>query len=368
MASLADLTQRWSFLSPWCNVLHGRMAYVWAEREEEVWDVPKRRLEVNLPTRGETWQMFWEEPRPLYSNNDEFVAAFVKVREALALLAAVAHVDQAAWRYLLKMHCGVFLGKEGEEVFEEEIPARFLLFLIEDNAEDEYQEYAKTLKDDIVRFCGVHQRKRPSRAYVRALKKIAAMDTKMKPGEPGIDLKIQVQIGFRVMDFSSYGMLDDILEPLQDLRAAEEIIKEEWDVYEQSTQKKEVQPGGLRCTFVLGPMIADFHDTNVSEEVMQTMEMMIQENARFSQLNLWTFVGRQLEKEEHKGRMVFSRLMAAIFDSTRRLPESSAYTCTDVQLCSPVSAPLQLGTIHLECATFVDPRYFESLCSEIVAC
>jgi hypothetical protein len=49
---------------------------------------------------------------------------------------------------------------------------------------------------------------------------------------------------------TAYATLADVLEPLQDVRAAGEIIKEDWAV-EQSAQKTEVQPGGLRCTFVL---------------------------------------------------------------------------------------------------------------------
>ncbi|KAF4031276.1 hypothetical protein GN244_ATG16920 [Phytophthora infestans] len=43
---------------------------------------------------------------------------FLKVREALALPAAVAHVDQAGWRYLLAEHCDMDLGAEGQEAFE----------------------------------------------------------------------------------------------------------------------------------------------------------------------------------------------------------------------------------------------------------
>jgi hypothetical protein len=96
------------------------------------------------------------------------------------------------------------------------------------------------------------------------------------------------------------------------------------------------------------------------------METMVQENPRFSQLNLWTAIYPQLEKNEHKGRMVFSRLMAAVFDSTCRLPEPSACTFTDVEPFNPTSDPLQLCTIHLECTSLMGPRYFESLCSGIV--
>ncbi|KAG7386889.1 hypothetical protein PHYPSEUDO_015094 [Phytophthora pseudosyringae] len=161
---------RWVFLAPWCAMFEGRISYVWVEHEEEVWDVPKRRLEV---------------------------------REALALLAAVAHADQDGWRYLLKMHGGVFFGTEGEEVFEDGIPARFML-----------------------------------RAYERALKRIAALDANLMAGKPGVDLKISVQVAFRVIDFMSYGVFSDILDPLEDIRAAEQITQAEWEQYEQRQQEK----------------------------------------------------------------------------------------------------------------------------------
>ncbi|GMF28849.1 unnamed protein product [Phytophthora lilii] len=276
------------------------------------------------------------------------------------------HVDQDAWRYLLRVHCGVFLGTEGEEVYEEEIPAKFLLFLIEDNEEDG-QEYVKTLKNDIVQFCGVHQREHPSRAYTRALKRIAALDEKLKPNKPGIDIEIQVQVGFRVMDFMSYGVLSEILKPLQDIREAEKAVREEWEDYQQNMKKKQLEAGSLRCTFVLGPMIADFHDTKISHHVARLMETMVRENARFSQVNLWTFVGRLLEKKEHEKRVVFSQLMASIFDHVRRDPvvaNSNHDFATKEQ--NDKLAPLQLGTVHLECTSLMGHRQLESLCSGIV--
>ncbi|KAE9089117.1 hypothetical protein PF005_g19761 [Phytophthora fragariae] len=362
------LKQRWGFLVPWCKVLENRIHYVWAEREEEVWDVPKRRLEVELPTRNEVYRHLWEEPQPLYSNEKEFQAGYQKVQEALALLSAVAHVDQEGWRYLLNVHCYAEIGIEGQEVYEEEIPARFLLFLIEDNDKEECREYAKTLRTDIVQFCGVHQRERPSRAYSKALKQIAAVAEELKPGSTGIDIKIPVQVGFRVMDFMSYGVLSDILEPLEDIRAAELAIQEEWEAYEQNPRKKKaaVEPGALRCTFVLGPTIADFHDTPISGEVVKKMRGMVRGNARFSQINLWTHIDRELEKKQHEGRVVFSQFVATIFDSTRRVPElKSGKAPPQAVQVSGDSEPLQMGTVHAECTSLIGPRNFESLCSAI---
>ncbi|KAJ8574753.1 hypothetical protein ON010_g4460 [Phytophthora cinnamomi] len=362
------LRQRWGFLTPWCKALEGRVHYAWAEREEEVWDAPKRRLEVELPTRKEVHRHYWEEPRPLYSDEKAFQKGYQKLQEALALLSAVAHVDQEGWRYLLNVHCYTEIGIEGQEVYEEEIPVRFLLFLIEDNDKEDYREYVKTLKDDIIQFCGVHQREHPSRAYTKALKQIAAVAENLKPGSTGVDIEIPVQVGFRVMDFMSYGVLSNVLDPLEDVRAAELAIREEWEMYEHNPKKKKkkVELGNFRCTFVLGPMIADFHDTPISVEVAKKMQAMVRGNARFSQINLWTHVDRELEKKKHEGRAVFSQLMASVFDSTRRTPElASGRDFPPAVQVSGESEPLQMGTVHLECTSLIGLRNFESLCSAI---
>jgi len=74
-------------------------------------------------------------------------------------------VDPEGWRYILQAHCGVDLWAEGDEVFEEEIPVRFVLYLVDG------KKFVKSMKDDVVRFCGVHQRESPSGKYLRALKR-----------------------------------------------------------------------------------------------------------------------------------------------------------------------------------------------------
>ncbi|EGZ08192.1 hypothetical protein PHYSODRAFT_319063 [Phytophthora sojae] len=222
---------------------------------------------------------------------------------------------------------------------------------------------------------GAHplRRERPSRAYTKALKQIAAIAEELKPGSTGIDIEIPVQVGFRVMDFMFYGVLSDILGALEDIRAAELVIEDEWGTYEQNPKKKKkkkktvaVEPGALRCTFVLGPMIADFHDTPVSVDVANKMQAMVRDNARFSQVNLWTHVDRTLEKKKHDGRVAFSQLMASVFDSTLRTPElANGRELPQAVQVSGDSEPLQMGTVHLECTSLVGPRNFESMCSAI---
>ncbi|ETI48398.1 hypothetical protein F443_07572 [Phytophthora nicotianae P1569] len=163
-SSLA-LKRRWDFLKPWCQVLQRRISYVWPLLEEEVWVIQRRRLEVYLPTRHDVTESFWEAPQSHYCNDQDFQSCFQKVREALAILAAVAHVDQVGWRYLLAEHCDVDLGIEGQEVFEEDLPAEFVLYFLQDE-----KKYPKSLINDITRFCGVHQREHASSAYLKSAK------------------------------------------------------------------------------------------------------------------------------------------------------------------------------------------------------
>ncbi|KAJ8524102.1 hypothetical protein ON010_g17016 [Phytophthora cinnamomi] len=51
---------------------------------------------------------------------------FQKTREVMALLAAVAHVDYAAWRYLLEKSYLVDFVAEEKQRYEEEVPIRYL--------------------------------------------------------------------------------------------------------------------------------------------------------------------------------------------------------------------------------------------------
>ncbi|KAL3664400.1 hypothetical protein V7S43_010723 [Phytophthora oleae] len=318
-----------------------------------------------MPTRREVDYEFWEERRPLFSSDKAFQTAFNKTREALALLAAVAHVDQEGWKYLLKTHCNIFDGPDGAEMFEEDLPAQFMLYFTEDSQPGDDQEYVETLKTDLVQLCGVYQREHPSRAYLKTLNQMSSFDKNLKAGKPGVDLDVAVQVGFRVMDFDSYGILSETLEPFQDIRAAEKIIQEEWEEYEQSPKKKDVRCGNLRCTVRLGPMIADFHDMKFSTEVVKEMETMIQENARFSQVNLQTFIDPELKKKEQK--VVYSRMMATIFNTTRReLAHVLKSGDSGVVQVYPTTEPLQLGTVHVGCSSLLSPREVEALCSGMV--
>ncbi|KAL3670235.1 hypothetical protein V7S43_004548 [Phytophthora oleae] len=358
----AALKRRWGFLAPWCKVLDTRISYVWPIREEEIWSTPRRRLEVYLPTRHDTTESFWVAPKPLYSNDAEFKTCFQKAREALALLAAVAHVSQEGWIYLLTEHCSVDLGDEGEEGSRgENIPAEFVLYFIQND-----MKYPKSLKNDIINLCGVHQREHASRAYLSALKKIAASDTNLKAGKPGIDIEIPVQVCFTVMHPASYMFLCEDTTPLKVIHEAEKVVKEDWQRHERSRKNRDVEPRNLRCTFVLEPMLASFNDAKITLDLAETMQTLLRENTWFSHLSLWLFVGRELEADERLLRMTVGPLFSSVFGDSRRrteLANTRYHSSVDGSGCD--SLPLQVGSVNLECDSSMTLRSFEALCSAL---
>ncbi|KAL3670961.1 hypothetical protein V7S43_004146 [Phytophthora oleae] len=116
------MDDRWRFLIRWCSSLQGRIQYKKIEQENAGWGEHKFCLEVDLPKRYEV-----RSYRQGFALNEDDEAGFKlrmqKDRKALALLAAVARVDNTAWKWLLREKCHVKTGKPGEEKFEKEIPS-----------------------------------------------------------------------------------------------------------------------------------------------------------------------------------------------------------------------------------------------------
>ncbi|KAG6959479.1 hypothetical protein JG688_00010044 [Phytophthora aleatoria] len=101
----ARLAQRWEFLEPWLEILDRRIKCKQAAKEEEVWEAEKRVLEVMLPYKL--------SPKYERYSDGEFLYDLQEIREALALVAAVAHVDQEAWKFVLNKIWGFKSGNKG---------------------------------------------------------------------------------------------------------------------------------------------------------------------------------------------------------------------------------------------------------------
>ncbi|KAG6623676.1 uncharacterized protein IUM83_01982 [Phytophthora cinnamomi] len=168
MASVFDSTRR----TRWCSKLSGLglVTYKATVAERLLWH-PKQRVLVPDRPGG-----FFEDPGDFYDGGNWIQL----IRETLALLAAVEHIDHVAWRFLLEEHCEVPLDEEGFEIFEDKIAVRFEL--IQDSRVERDLMTAQNLNRHKVIayqalniFCGLSQRERVSQAYVTYLSRIAAM-------------------------------------------------------------------------------------------------------------------------------------------------------------------------------------------------
>jgi hypothetical protein len=157
----------------------------------------KNHLQVTLPSRNDVEDEHQGEntpanPKRLFSKEEKFQLKLQNVREALALLAAVAHVDDMAWKDLLRGPCAVTivikgpLGSKGDEAMAKPLPAKFVLFM--DMDADQQGEA------DMVQFCGVHQRQHPSPQYLAALAKIAARDDQLALRRRTVNVQIPVKV------------------------------------------------------------------------------------------------------------------------------------------------------------------------------
>ncbi|RLN49614.1 hypothetical protein BBJ28_00002635 [Nothophytophthora sp. Chile5] len=83
------MESKWSFMLPWCQVLRPLLSYT---------PYPVPGLKVSFRQRS------------------DHLHSLEQTRDALALLAAVAHVDLVAWKFLLVKHCGVKILRSRENV------------------------------------------------------------------------------------------------------------------------------------------------------------------------------------------------------------------------------------------------------------
>ncbi|KAE9317876.1 hypothetical protein PF008_g18639 [Phytophthora fragariae] len=123
-------------------------------------------------------------------------------------------------------------------------------------------------------------------------------------------------------------------EPLELIQRAEELNRLHWAKYEQSSNFHEVAAGSIRCTFVLEPLMADFNDHSITDPISATL---------------------------------FGKLAARVFDSNRRSYElANTKYHEEVDTDNQSLRPLQLGTVHLECAAVLQHRDVEAMCSAMV--
>ncbi|KAG6623793.1 uncharacterized protein IUM83_01961 [Phytophthora cinnamomi] len=329
MTSLdAALEQRWGFLAPWCSVLQYRVNLRALEDvPADAWGAQSRALHVILPRRAGLYGELKDE--------QAFQIEFQNTREALSLLAAVAHVDHSAWKFLLRKYCGVDLGRPGDEIFDSEIQVRVLV-QIEPQAET-----------DLIQLCGVNQRRYLSEGYVNTLARIAALGG-VQQNSDGVDLEIPVRVNFNSVANVTNKMTIGPIQNLVNIQAAEKIIREEWESYNWSLENQPVDAGALRCTLVLEPMMADLRGFGCGNDIAETMAKFVGENVWFSQLALKAEMSYQGNRD--LALMSFRQVMAVVFDATQRSRElANTRYCSQTLVHSQKMDPLQMGTVTLYC-------------------
>ncbi|KAJ8558968.1 hypothetical protein ON010_g8481 [Phytophthora cinnamomi] len=244
-----------------------------------------------------------DEPPLQFASEKEYKTHFHKVQEALLLLAAVHHVDHTAFRLLLSQYCNVNFGLEGEEKFEEEIPARFVLHI--DLEQVKTQD--GTFDSDLVQFCTL---KHPSDEFLTALRKIAELDENLMLTEAGVEVQVPVRVY----------LSERFHRPMTALATtykAEKVMRENWKQCENNAICGPLQP-----IFVVEPMVADLEGVPIRAEMAEMMETLVRDNIWFSRLVLNTDLDVDiLSTDVDTWKITFGKLMTSVFDTTRRDPK-----------------------------------------------
>ncbi|KAK1942846.1 hypothetical protein P3T76_005483 [Phytophthora citrophthora] len=302
------MERRWGFLAPWCEQLKGKLGYGRLAVKGGLWAVERHSLHVTIRRDNSTVE-------------EEFQDKLVKIRETLALLAAVEYVDYPAWRYLLTVLCGIDVGKEGEEKFDSQIPVKFLLWLDWEGS-NEGKDY------DLVKFCGVKQLQSPSDEYLDALGKIVAVQSPRRR----IDIQIPVHAFFST---DRTKPIDVSAQELLDIVNAQNIIREEW-----RDQEKKSESGLIRCTFVLEPVILDLLGVRLSSKMIQAVEQLVQNNLCVSELKRVRLeLTKDLWDDDLEAMKTFGQLFNGLFNRNSPVlgPEPNHLQLEHVQLLCPAS-------------------------------
>ncbi|KAL4093742.1 hypothetical protein PRIC1_011172 [Phytophthora ramorum] len=334
---------KWDFLLPWCQRLYGRLRYVKGVLE----DAPGqsfRGILVQLPS-------FAKE-----GGKSSFVQ---QIREALGLLAAVAHVDNAAWKKLLVQYVNLDVDAQ-EELFEDEVWPRFQFALVGDGPDEEGE-----LLKGIDAFCGTGQYSVCSAEYREALATIAGMrGRKAFTGSTEIEIPVTVQLG-PWLTSSSEEMLAYLRKLQETVRAVRIQWREYWDVTP------------LRIAFVLESIMVDLRDVSVSVDLAELVESLAHDGIRVSGLALRHELCSRITSNgsREEARQVVGRLTFGLFGGSKNLEAPSGIEWADFGLgVTAMTGPLvsdfghanelTLSSVHFDCEA-MRSWVFERICSAV---
>ncbi|KAG1702321.1 hypothetical protein DVH05_010110 [Phytophthora capsici] len=267
-----DVMLRWGFLEPWLSVLERQYVYGIHRQQQCSFEPIQLYVNITLP------------------------AAQIML-EGLKLLAAVAHVDYDAWKNLRFTNSSTTLAKHWEQDTDNGAIVRFQLKIGKDRG----------TVHDLVKMCGVQQHDHPRREYLEALARIAAMNANRDAKGRGVDIPVPV-VAFFTKDVDPHELLN--------YRDAQRRFK-----WERSSLPP-VEPGGLRCSFVLTEVNADLKDyfgDSIGLSVATNMQQLVNDNVWFSHLTLRLGFGNEDARERKE---ISGRLLASVFGNARRMNES----------------------------------------------
>ncbi|KAK1940602.1 hypothetical protein P3T76_008053 [Phytophthora citrophthora] len=338
--------RNWDFLAPWCRGLHC-LRY----EKGSLGDVPIQRfrgIAVELPNFCR-WSDDGDE-----QVEDDGKPPCQDLREALGLLSAVAHVDNAAWKKLL-LEQGKIEVKSQEEQLEGKFMPRFQLARI-DSTVDTDEELLKGMKE----FCGTEQYTAQSTEYKQVLTKISDMNYGKKwTGSTEIEIPVTVHLGPWLAS-STEGMLVYLRKIQETIRE----IREQWQQYVDQERKP------LSVVFVLESLMVDIRDVKINEELAELMESLAHDGIRMSGLalrqELWHH-GNLDETRKNVGKLMF-----ALFGGTKKAAaiDWSGFDFEVSSMTGPLAAEyghgnqLSLSSVHFECEAMQN-WVFERMCSAV---
>ncbi|ETK82405.1 hypothetical protein L915_12208 [Phytophthora nicotianae] len=339
----------WDFLLPWCHQVSHRLRYVKGALE----DAPGQRfrgIEVELPSFQP-----WSDDEEVVDDDGKTLCQ--DLREALGLLAAVAHVDNAAYKKLL-VESGKLKVSKQEEQFEGEVMPRFQLALVGNEVDSDGE-----LLKGILEFCGTEQYSTQSAEYKRTLVKIAARSgKKLCIGSTEIEVPVTVQLGPWLTPSSQ-----EMIAYLRKVQETIRTIRAQWQQYCVREHPR------LSVVFVLESIMVDVRDINISGELAELVENLAHDGIRISGLALRQELDYQLTSNENleKARETVGKLVFGLFGGTKKTAfESGEFDFEATSITGPLAVEyghgdqLALASVHFDCEP-MQQWVFERMCSAV---
>ncbi|GMF11190.1 unnamed protein product [Phytophthora lilii] len=342
-----DNPLKWDFLLPWCKVISPRLWYVKGALD----DAPGqhfRGIQVELPS---------------FKSSESAKRPCQDLREALALVAALAHVDNAAWKKLLVEDIGLNVGVQ-EELFEGDFMPRFQL--VRERTGDGPDDDGELLTG-IREFCGTQQYTEQSKEYKEALAKIASMSGG-RPCTGSTEIEIPVIVKLEPWLTISSG---NTLAYFQKVHETIKTVRMDW---QQQLDQKQVP---LSIAFVLESIMADLRDVSITAELAELVESLAADGIRMSGMALRHELCQELIANESldDARKTIGRLSFSLFGGAKQVESFAGeawggFNLEVTSITGPLASELgytkqlALSSVHFDCEA-AQNWVFERICSAV---